>query len=349
MSVNYATREAVKLAVDVKDSARANAQIDRLLGDSSRSVERLCHRVFYPRRMTKLINWPDIDSPTPWRLWLPSTQDLISVESVTSGGVVIDPADVLLYPNDGPPYSWIELSQAGSASFESGPTPQQSTALLGLFGHSDVHTPVGLTAEVLDDSETSVDVADAHLIGVGALLRCDDERMLVTERAATATGVTLAAPGLTAEMRSNSVALSTTVGAPVAGEMIVIDGERMLVTETIGATTYVQRAYDGTVLAAHTVGAAIYAYRTLTVSRGVLGSTAATHLTGAALYRWMPPAPVEGLTIAETLNSLAQENSGYARVLGQGEGQREARGAGIGDKRRQVYNAYARMARTGAV
>lgn len=349
MSVNYATREAVKLAVDVKDSARANAQIDRLLGDASRSVERLCHRVFYPRLMTKTFDWPDLDSPTPWRLWLPSQQTLISVTEVTSGGVTIDPSSVLLYPDDGPPYTYLELSQATTASFESGDTTQQSQVLLGLFGWTDEHTPAGTLAEALDDSETAVDVTDAHLIGVGALLRCDTERMIVTERTALDTGVDLAAPGLTAEMRSVSVALSTAVGAPVSGEMIVIDGERMLVTETIGTTTYVQRAYDGTVLATHTAGADVYAYRTLTVERGALGSTAATHSNGAALERWKPPGPVEGLAIAETLNALAQENSGYARVVGQGEGQREARGAGLADKRQQVYNGYAAMARTRAV
>jgi hypothetical protein len=349
MSINYATREAVKSAVDVKDSARANAQIDRLLADASRSVDRLCHRVFYPRLMTKTFDWPDLDSPTPWRLWLPSTQTLISVSELTSGGVTIDPTSVLLYPSDGPPYTYLELDQSTAASFESGDTVQQSQALLGLFGWTDVHEPAGTIAEELDDSETAVDVADGHLIGVGSLLRCGTERMIVTERSALATGATLGAPGMTAEMRSVTVPLSTATNAPVAGEMIIIDGERMLVTERLGTTAYVTRAYDGTVLAAHTAGAAVYAYRTLTVERGALGSTAAVHTAGAALERWKPPGPVEGLTIAETLNSIAQENSGYARVVGQGEGQREARGAGLADKRQQVYDGYAAKARTGVV
>lgn len=351
MGVWYCTRESVKTAVDVKDSARANAQIDRLIEDSSRFIEEpLTHRVFYPRVATRRFDWPSADSPTPWRIWLPGKSELLSITTITSGGATVSPASVLLYPDDGPPYTSIEMDRSSSSSFDSGSTPQLSVVITGLYAGAPLdEVAVGTLAEALDATETAVDVTDAHLIGVGAVLRCDTERMIVTEKAALDTGIDIATTALTDKMNNIAITLSTATGAPVAGEMILIDGERMMVNELIGTIAYVTRAVDGTVLATHAIGAGVYAYRTLTVERGALGTTAATHTTAATLYRWRPPGPVEGLAIAETLTALAQENSAYARVIGAGENQREARGVGLRDKREQVRDGYARKLRTGAV
>lgn len=348
---NYTTREAVKAAVDVKNSARANAQIDRLIAESSRSVDELCHRRFSPRIATLSLDWPDPDSPTSWRYWLDGDQEIAELLEVTTGGVALDLASVLLYPDSGPPYGRIEYDRSGAAGFESGATAQRSLVLRALLSGAPVVEWIsGALGEDLDVSETAVDVnaATSTAVGVGSVLRIDDERMTVTERSALSTGLTLSA-AMTNEMKSTAVALSGSTGAPVPGEMIVIDGERMLVTDLLGTTAYVTRAVDGTVLAAHSIGATVYAYRTLTVQRGALGTTAAVHTSGAAIRRWVPHGQVEGLTIAKTLNSLAQENSGYARVVGQGDGQREARGAGLAAKTREVYDALARKGRTGAV
>jgi hypothetical protein len=350
MGVWYCTRDDVKRAVDVKDSARANAQIDRIIEDVSRTIEEpLCHRVFYPRVATRRFDWPNDNSPTPWRIWLSGRSELLSITAITSGGLTVSPATVLLYPDDGPPYTSIEIDRSSSSSFDSGSTPQNSIVITGLYGYSNDEITVGALAEALDATETAVDVTDAHLIGVGAVLRCDTERMIVTEKLALDTGVDVATTALTAQMNNTTITLSTAVGAPTAGEMIIIDGERMMVNELISTTAYVTRAYDGTVLATHAIGANIYAYRTLIVERGALGTTAVTHTTATTLYRWKPPGPVEGLAVAETLGQLAQENSAYARVIGAGENQREARGAGLRDKRNQVRDGYARKARTGAV
>lgn len=344
----YTTRERVKSAVDVKDSARANAQIDRLIGAGARNVDRLCHRAFDPWTGTRTFDWADLSSPTPRRFWLTGQRDLVSLTSATSGGLDLDIAGLLLYPDEGPPYDRIETSDATSAGFDSGATDQYSLAMLGVWGYDLIEDAVGALAEDLDASETAVDVANEAAIGVGSVLRVDSERMVVTEKSALDTAVDLAG-NLTAELKNNTVPLSTTVNAPATGEMIIIDAERMRVNEVIGTNAFVTRGYDGTILAAHTSGANIYAYRTLTVQRGALGTTAATHTNGATLNRWIPPDPVEALNVAETLVLLAQENSAYARVIGQGENQREARGAGLAQLRRDVYGAYGKLGRTGAV
>lgn len=347
MSVGYTSRERVKDAVDVKDSARANAQIDRLIKAGARAVDKLCHRVFYPEYRSRALDWPDPESPTSWRLWLTGA-GLISLESATTGGLELDTANVLLYPDDGPPYDRIETDRSATAGFETGNTSQRSLILTGLWGYTNDEETVGALAEDLDSTETGIDVANSALIGVGDVLRIDTERVEVTEKTALTTGLTVAT-ALTAQMNNVAVALSGSSGAPVAGEMIVIDGERMLVRETIGTTTYVTRAADGTPLATHAIDATVYAYRTLTVRRGALGTTAATHLTAAAISRWVPPDPIEALNVAETLTLISQENSGYARVIGSGDNQREARGAGLAQLRREVYDGYAKKARMGAV
>ncbi len=350
MGVWYCTRESVKVAVDITDSARANAQIDRIIEDVSRTMERMTlRRVLYPRIETQRWDWPDPDRPTPWRLWLGGRSELAEAPSaITSGGIAIDPGNVILYPTYGPPYTRLELDRSSAASFTSAGTPQNAIVITGLFAGAPIdERAVGAIAEDLDTTETAVDVASVASIGIGSLLRCDDERMIVTGSAALDTGVNLNA-NVIAEKRVTTIPLSTTTNAPRVGEMIAIDAERMMVTDVIGSNAFVSRGYDGTVLAAHTSGADIHAYRTLTVERGVLGTTAAAHTSAAPLLRWMP-GPAEGLAIAETLNQLEQERSAYARVIGVGENQREARGAGLHQKRKDVQKAIGRRVRMGAV
>lgn len=349
MGVPYCLRDHVKAAVDVRDSARANAQIDRITDDVSRVIDNtLCRRVFYPRIQTQSFDWPHPDRPTPWRLWLGGKSELISVTSVTSGGVTIPLSSIILYPTYGPPYTRLELDRASVAGFQTAGTPQNAITVTGLFGHSNTERTVATLAEDLDTTETDVDVSTVATVGPGALIRIDTERMLVTGARALDTGINLAG-ALTAQMNAVAVTLSTATGAPQPNEVIAIDGERMLVTDLIGTTLYVRRAYDGTPIAAHNIGADIYAYRTLTVERGYGGTTHATHTTAATVYRWLPPPSVEGLAIAETLNQLEQEGSGYARVIGSGDNQMEARGAGLAAKRADVRRAYGRRVRMGAV
>jgi hypothetical protein len=138
--------------------------------------------------------------------------------------------------------------------------------------------------------------------------------------------------------------MSTTTAAPVAGETILIDSERMLVTDVAGTVLTVVRAWDGTVPATHAGGADIYAPRTLTVERGALGTTAAAHNTATAITRHVVPGLVRNLTIAEAVTILLQEQSGYARQMGQGENARTV-GVGLEGLRQDCYRTFGRKAR----
>lgn len=356
MSTWYCTRESVKAAVDVKDSARANAQIDRLIEDASRSADKLCHRTFYPWLGTKYFNWPDSQSPTSYRLWL-GEHEVVSVSEVTAAGTVIPAvytgsiAGYFLEPQaDGPPYDRLEINRAATGSFNSGSTPQRNVGVTGLFmGCLYEETPAGALAEALDDNETQVDVTDGSLVGVGTVLRVGTERITVTERRSLSLGVTVAAPGLTDKVNSKILTLSATTAAVQPGEILLVESERMEVMDVAGAVCTVERATDGSTLAAHAAGVAVYSYRTLVVARGALGTVSAAHDTASPAYAWVPPGSVATYSVAEVLNGLAQENSGYVRVIGSSEGARNASGAGLADVRDKLYRNYGRKARTGAI
>ncbi|MFI1472037.1 hypothetical protein [Streptomyces wuyuanensis] len=348
MSIWYATREDIKGALDSKETARSNAQIDRALESASRGVEALCHRRFYPELATKHFDWPDGQRARPWRLWL-NDSEVISVTSLSSGGTTIAGADYFLEPNtSGPPYNRIEIDLDSSAAFGGGSTHQRDVTITGLFGYRDDETSVGtLASAVASASASTVTVSGAAsaVLGVGSVLRVDSERLLVTARAMADTGQNLAAD-IDLQMKTTAVPVADGTAFGV-GEVILIDAERMLIVDIAGNTLIVKRAWDGFPNAAHTSGADIYAARSLTVARGALGTTAATHDSGATVHRWDPPGPVRSLTIGETLNTLTLEQAGYSLVLRSGEtgSERNRDQRGLNALREQVYTSHGRKAR----
>lgn len=346
MGVWYATREAVKSALDSAETARNNVQVDRAIESASRLVEGFLHRKFYPEVATRYFSWPNTQRAQAWRLWL-DADEVVSVTTLTSGGTTIPAANYFLEPvNVGPPYRSVEIDLDSSSAFSSGNTFQRSVAVTGVFGYSAEEVAAGTCAEVLDASETGVDVSDSSLIGVGDIIKVDSERMIVTGKSMLTTAQTLQTP-LTAVQ--NNVTVAVTNGAAYAvGEIVLLDSERMLIVDIAGNNLTVKRAYDGSILATHS-GSTLYAPRTLTVERGALGTTAATHSTSAPITRHVVPALVRNLVIAEAINMIQQETSGYARVVGSGDNARESSGKGLQDLRVQTYTAYGRKARMRAV
>lgn len=348
----YATREAVKTALDVKLTARIDAQVDRAIEAASDAIDGgtdriggLLKRRFYPEQRTMTFDWPNQQYARSWRLWL-DQHELISATTITSGGATIPAADYFLRPDDGPPFTHLEVDLDSNSAFSSGDTHQRSISITGTFGFSADTAAGGQLAEALDGSETGVDVTDSASIGVGDLVLVDSERMLVVDKAMLDTGVNIdAGDSLTASKSDVSITMSTATGAPVVGETILIDSERMLVVDAAGLVLTVQRAYDGTVLATHAGGVDIYAPRTLTVVRGSVGSTATTHSSAAAISRQVYPGLVRSLATAYAINNVLQETAGYARVAGSGDNQREFTGRGIRQLENDAYTAYGRKAR----
>ena len=347
MGVWYASREDVKAALDFKETARNNGQVDRAVESASRAVEGLTHRRFYPETDTRYFDWPDDDYGRPWRLYL-HQHEVISVTTLSSGGDTISASDYFLEPvNDGPPYSRIEIDLSSSASFGGGSTHQRDITVTGVFGYSADTTAAGALAEALDSSETDVDVTDSSLIGVGDIIVCESEYMTVTGRSMLDT-----TQDIGADLASSNAAVTvavTTGSSYTVGETILIDAERMLIVDIAGNNLIVKRAFDGSVLAAHTSGADVYAPRTLTVVRGSLGTTAAAHDTATAVRKHEVPALIRQLTIAEAVSDLMNQSAAYARTVGSGDNEREASGRALRSLRDQVKARYGRNARVRAV
>lgn len=348
---SYTTRETLMRALDQGQVLRNVRNIDRCIESASRNTEALCHRIFYPRIATKYFDWPNEQDAKSWRLWL-DNNDLISITTLSSGGTTITSADYFLEPNTtGPPYTRLEIDLASSSSFGGGSTHQRDITITGLWGWNDDHISVGTVTEALDASETAVDVSAAASadIGVGSILKVDTERMLVTERTMMDTTINVGGSGLT--NNKNSVSLTVSDGTQFAAfEVILVESERMLITDIAGNVLTVERAFEGTTIAAHAAGVDIYAPRTLTVTRGALGSTAATHSSGATVSVWKVPPAVRQYATAEAIHEVMQEQTGWFRTMSAssvfgGTARRAATIEALMDYRDQLYRTHGRKAR----
>lgn len=346
----YATREDVQRALDIKGVAYNSAQIDRACRAASRDIDSQMQRVFYPTSTTHYFDWPSFQYAYPWRIWLDQWELADIPTAVTSGGVTIPLTACNFEPvNSGPPYTYVELRRDQPYSFGVGSTPQRDVAITGTWGYTADTKPAGqLAAAVSSTTATSVTVTDGSLVGVGDLLIVDSERMLITGRSSTDTGQTILAGGTTVSPADNAVTVTDGTQLHV-GEALQVDAERMLVLDVTGSIATVKRAWDGTVLAAHTVGARIYAFRTLTVQRGQLGTTAIAHGNASAASIHRVPALIKDLAVAEAEDQVLQEVAGYARTVPSQSGNSKSLPAStnaLEDLRKRAYGAYGRKARS---
>ena len=345
----YCSREDVKSALDFAETARNNGQVDRAIVSATGMIEKLLRRKFYPQTATRYFDWPDLSGSRPWRLWL-GQDELISVTTLTAGGEAIAAADFFLEPaNSGPPYNRVEIDLASSAAFAAGDTHQRAVAITGVFAGCDaVDESVGaLTANLAASVGATASVDFTDNVGVGDILKIDSERMIVTARTMVDSTQNLQT-NLTASMSNVTVAV-TDGTAFLVDQVLLLDSERMLVVDIAGNNLTVKRAFDGSVLAAHAGAVDIYTLSGITLARAELGTTLAAHSSGADITRHVVPGPVKSLCIAEAINQLQQETSGYANVVGAGENAKEATGAGLEGLRASTRADYGRRLRVAAV
>lgn len=348
MRIPYATREQVAQSLEIAHTAYSSSLIDAKLGAASLSAEGFLHRVFYPERRTVLRDWPNYSSSPSWEVDL-MDQELISLEAVISGGNNITANAILRRGDDRaePPYNFLQVDLASSASFSAGSTQQRSLSILGLYGYNDTDTSVigGLLSGGIDSDDTSIIITPnsgyySPFLGVGSLLLMGTERLLLMNR----TMVTSAQTTTASMVDKQSATIVATAGASTfgIGEIILIDGERMRIDDIAGTSLIVTRAFDGSTLDTHTSGSTIYAARRYTAARGVLGSTAASHSDGVSVYVHEYPALLNELVVAETVVLLEQNSSAYARTIGSGGSQREAKHEGLDDVRDRAFRALCR-------
>jgi hypothetical protein len=346
MGIWLTTRERVRGSLDSDHTAYRASQVDRAIDAASRAIELGLHWAnIHPVVATRYFPWPNQQSARPWRLYL-ENQGLISLTSLTSGGDTIGAADYFLEPvNEGPPFQWIEIDLGSSASFTSGSTHQRSVAAAGLWGYRNDETPAGALAEALDTTETEVDVTNGALVGIGSLLRVDNERLNVTGRAWMDSTHNLAGD-MTADRSDTLLAVSG--GSWFEGEPVMVGTEEMAVKAVTGSNLTVQRATNGTVLAEHTGSVDLFVPRRLTVERAAAGTTAANHDTAAALVSWVPPPLIEALAVAVAMDQVEQELGAYSRTTRSGDAQADAPGDDLGKAWNRAIRAHGRF-RTDAV
>lgn len=335
----YVTREELGRGLDVKPSAYMAAELDRACRSGSRAAEGLLHRIFYPETLTRRFDYP-LPGGSPVNKIFFDERSLVSLTSASSDGVTIPTNAVLLRPNAGPPYEWVELDQDLSYSFSGG--PQNAVTLAGLWGYTNDETLSGSLSGAINSSTANVTLTVPADVGV--ILRVDSERMIVTGKTWSTTGQTAT---LAADKTSTSLAVANGT-LFTEGESLLIDSERLEVLEIVSNTLIVRRAAGGTALAAHTA-ATVYWQHTMIVQRGSLGTTAAAHLDAASVYRWECPSLVKELSQAYAEDAFLQRNAGYARTTGSGENEKQVSVSGIRAVESRAYAQYGRKVRMIAV
>lgn len=375
--VAYCNRYEPMRALDFALGIDIVAAVDRALTDVAENIEGHLHRVFYPSDDTRYFDWPTQGMSgggqyaDPWRYWL-DENDIACMTSLVTGGVTITLDQVFLRPWDNPVkgrpyYTAIELDRSYNNQFGgNSQTPQYSIAMGGTWGYGADADPAGALAAAVESADATVTVTDGSKAGpgdllvlgygrgtapfpssaphAGAIAPFTGERVLITDVAAIATGLTQSGSGVTTADESDNQLTTTGTGSLNAGEIITLDSEDMLVEKVIGSVATVRRAFSGSVLAGHSA-AAVYAWRQYSVLRGELGTTASSYESGAAVNRHRVPSLVRGLAIAEVENQLLQEGSGYARTVGAGDAARPAPGAGLADKWAEARTRHGRKAR----
>jgi hypothetical protein len=347
MANQYAGRNAVKRASATESGVLRDEQVDRAIAAASAKIERLTRRRFYPLTSTKLYRWPQRQSSPSGILYV--REDLLAIttlqsEAQNSSPTTIAAADFFLEPQvEGPPYDRIEIDESSTSVFVGGDTPQRSLSVAGRWGYSEDTKPAGTVSSGLssDTTVTSMVVSDGSLVDVGAQLLIESEQVRITELTSAALGSILIDGALAATISEVSIVVDSGHGLAV-GEVMLVGSERMLV-EVSGTTALtVKRAFDGSVLAAHSDDTAVHVFRTATIVRSENGTTAATHANSTSISRYMPPADVELLCIAEAIATIHQERAGWGRTVGGGEGAVVPSGQGINELRTAVYDGLKR-------
>lgn len=345
--VAYCSIEDVRGALDVAPGSSAARRIERAIYGASTSIEGLLNRRFYPMTDVRYFDWPlNYQYAVAWRLWL-DADEVWSVDHIVTGGRTLLPGiDFILRPeNTGPPYSRVEILVSGGKMWapQAG-SWQQAVAIHGVFGGCGDTNPAGALAGAITSTATTLTITDTNAVGTLDTIRVGTEWMTVTAKSWAAAG-----GALSADLAANKgiTSITPTGGTYADGELILIGGEKMRITDQAGGSLIVERAVEGTVLAAHTTGATIYAPRALTVTRGALGSTAATHTDSSAVERLAVPALIRDLAVAYTVVNLEQDSAGWTTT--KGEGGRVTAARDLDDLQDRAYTRYARQSRIRAV
>jgi hypothetical protein len=325
MSNWYATRRQVKDAGRIFGSD-LNPVVDRIIEAVSRRIDAHVDRTgFIPKTQTRYYQWPQ-GLNIEWLLEI-EKHDLISITTLktkaqSASPVTIASSDYFLEPvNDGPPYSRVEIDLETSALFEQGGGPQQAIEIVGEWGYQDVQrtvtngfSTISGNTDVTFVAGGEVEVGDTVFLTDGV----NSQRIFLKENRAVNTAELLDG-AVTASVADNVITVDD-ASVFAVNEIIQVGTEKMLVLaiDNVNETLTVQRAYDGSILAAHADNAIIQDFRTFTVEQGVNGTTEATiPSTSAGVYE--VPMDVNQACIEAAVAAFQREQAGQGNQTGSGD------------------------------
>ncbi len=343
----YVTLEAVKTAGGIEGPDRDTA-LGRLIEAVSRAVDSATHTRFIPETAVRKYEFNQRNVRGN-RLYF--DHDLFSMTTLTDRGstkrALTEGTHYLLLPdNAGPPYYAAEILRSQGVGYEGGAaTSQQSFEATGLWSATADTEAASEIAEdsVQDGSGTSLHVKDGSKVGVGDTLLIGSEQVFISARGDVDLAQNLSG-ALTSDETDTNVGLDGAPNDPVnLGEVFRLDSERMRVTAINSTTSFeVERAYDGTTLAAHSNTADIFIRRTYTMGRGVNGTTGVAHADDLAFTRYTAPSLIEEVVLAEVIQLFHRQESGFTQRVGAGESQVTIRPESIASLQKRAYGAHRR-------
>ena len=321
----YCSREDVKNAAALR-GASMNNTVDLIIEAQSRAIDNSIGRFFIPKTMVKTYRWPPENNYDANLLvlddWLISVTTL-KTKAQNSSPTTISSSDYFLEPNRSSvggssiaPYHRIEIDLSSTSSFESGDTPQRSIEVTGSWGYNGQTNSAGTVSSGLSSSAaaTSFTCSSGTLINVGNTILIDSEQLFVSGRSNAQVG-SEALTGSVAALQSTVTVPVTTGSNWSVGETIQVNSEKMFIESITSNNLTVQRAYDGSVLAAHSSSDAVHGFRVLTVERGINGTTAATHANSADISLYIVPSDIQLLVVQESIAAFYRLESGENRSV----------------------------------
>jgi hypothetical protein len=338
--VCYVSREAVKQAGSIYGPDQ-DARVDRVIQAESQKFESDSRTWFTPRAYAQ-------DVLIPLRVTLPTVYDWVRVsllaylQSVSS--VVLHTSATMTVALTSTQYrfiapaAWVDVDPWALSTF-SGYDVVTGFSILrphltitGVWSRGFHLAAAGTLDGTITDSVATLTCSDASLVGVGDSLLLSAEQILVADRALVDTTAVLDTGGeLAADVSEKTVTVDD--GTKVhPGETLTLGAERLYVESVAGDELQVIRQYDGSILETHAAADKLYAPRLLTVVRAQGGTTAASHLDNAPISVYRAPEDVSNAVMAKSIATIEQEQAGYGRVVGTGEGARQYKGKAVLDE-----------------
>lgn len=348
------TREAAKRAANLHGDA-LDFQVDALIQSVSDELHgrpaSLLHQHFFPVTAERKYRWPQRDNMGQGgTLFLDADGhvgnllDLTGLTKDDDTATAIATGDVILASSAGPPYHKIEIDQSSAAFFSFLGTVQEAVRVTGRWGYSEATLAAGRLDGALSEAAVTMLVTNGALIDVGQTIKIGTESIFVSARTDADLGINThgSTGAMSALLTDTTLTLVTNPGdAVVVGEILRIGSERMRVTAINTTSSFeAERAWDGTTLAAHSTGDDVFIFRTFTIERGVNGTTDAGQSDDAAIVKYDPPSDIQRYCLAEVVSRLAQEQAGYGRFIGTGDGAVEVRGRALDALRHGIIGRY---------